>query len=156
MSSVRSHTTCFVSKSQYFEVHPMPSLTCLSCQVFFADGDLQRAHFKTDWHRYNLKRKVAELPSVTELQFSERVICKWESRYFSSFCSSAKRFGDSWYQSSLYCVPKVLRLRQRLHQPPFLQKAYSVLIEAPTDLSTRSCYSWSGGYGGARFTLRGQ
>ncbi|RLN50930.1 hypothetical protein BBJ29_009978, partial [Phytophthora kernoviae] len=33
----------------------------------------QRDHFRMDWHRYNLKRKVVELPPVTEEQFEFRM-----------------------------------------------------------------------------------
>lgn len=50
------------------------SFTCITCRVAFKDADLQRAHYKTDWHRYNLKRKVAELPSVTAEEFQRRVL----------------------------------------------------------------------------------
>jgi len=50
----------------------MSRLTCLTCQVGFTDNDLHRLHFKGDWHRYNLKRKVAGLPTVTADQFQER------------------------------------------------------------------------------------
>lgn len=50
------------------------SYTCITCRVAFIDADLQRAHYKTDWHRYNLKRKVAELPSVTAEEFQRRVL----------------------------------------------------------------------------------
>ncbi|KAG2502600.1 hypothetical protein BBO99_00009782, partial [Phytophthora kernoviae] len=32
-----------------------------------------RDHFRMDWHRYNLKRKVVELPPVTEEQFEFRM-----------------------------------------------------------------------------------
>ena len=42
----------------------------------FADADLQRGHYKTDWHRYNLKRKVAELPPVTADNYQERVLAQ--------------------------------------------------------------------------------
>ncbi|KAL0966725.1 hypothetical protein UPYG_G00299350 [Umbra pygmaea] len=52
----------------------MSSYTCISCRVAFADGEVQRAHYKTDWHRYNLKRKVAEMPPVTAENFQERVL----------------------------------------------------------------------------------
>uniref|UniRef100_A0A1A8D6K8 Zinc finger protein 622 n=1 Tax=Nothobranchius kadleci TaxID=1051664 RepID=A0A1A8D6K8_NOTKA len=52
----------------------MATYTCISCRVAFADGDLQRAHYKTDWHRYNLKRKVADMPPVTAENFQERVL----------------------------------------------------------------------------------
>lgn len=47
--------------------------TCLTCLVAFNDPELQRAHYKTDWHRYNLKRKVAEMPPVTLEEFAHRV-----------------------------------------------------------------------------------
>ncbi len=50
--------------------------TCITCQVAFAESDLQRAHYKTDWHRYNLKRKVAELPPVTAENFQQRVLAQ--------------------------------------------------------------------------------
>uniref|UniRef100_A0A915ARB5 U1-type domain-containing protein n=1 Tax=Parascaris univalens TaxID=6257 RepID=A0A915ARB5_PARUN len=33
-------------------------LTCICCRVVFANSDIQRDHYRTDWHRYNLKRKV--------------------------------------------------------------------------------------------------
>ncbi len=34
---------------------------------------MQRQHYKTDWHRYNLKRKFLELPPVTKEDFGVRV-----------------------------------------------------------------------------------
>jgi len=50
----------------------MVRLTCLACQVAFTDAELHRSHFKGDWHRYNLKRKVANLPFVTANEFEVR------------------------------------------------------------------------------------
>jgi len=70
----------------------MSSYTCLACRVFFTGKDangeqcstdtnfdsraaaLQKAHYKTDWHRYNVKRKVAGLPPVTVETFNEKVL----------------------------------------------------------------------------------
>lgn len=52
----------------------MPLFTCITCRVSFADGDIQRRHYKTDWHRYNLKRKVAEMPPVTAEVFQQKVL----------------------------------------------------------------------------------
>lgn len=52
----------------------MSSITCLNCNVGFATPEMQRDHYKTDWHRYNLKRRVAELAPVTAEEFQRRVI----------------------------------------------------------------------------------
>ncbi|XP_037132822.1 zinc finger protein 622 [Syngnathus acus] len=52
----------------------MSSYTCISCRVAFSDGEMQRAHYKSDWHRYNLKRKVADMPPVSADNFQERVL----------------------------------------------------------------------------------
>lgn len=47
--------------------------TCVTCHVAFKDPEIQRNHYKTDWHRYNLKRKVVDLPPVDAQSFIERV-----------------------------------------------------------------------------------
>lgn len=54
----------------------MSAFTCMSCRVAFTCADLQRTHYKTDWHRYNLKRKVAQMPPVTAESFAERVLAQ--------------------------------------------------------------------------------
>ncbi|CAI9094823.1 OLC1v1030623C1 [Oldenlandia corymbosa var. corymbosa] len=50
----------------------MPSLTCNSCNKEFEDESEQKLHYKSEWHRYNLKRKVAGVPGVTEALFLAR------------------------------------------------------------------------------------
>lgn len=50
----------------------MSALTCISCHVAFSTAALHRDHYKSDWHRYNLMRKVAELPLVTYETFLQR------------------------------------------------------------------------------------
>lgn len=56
-----------------------PSHTCITCRVAFRDAEIQRAHYKTDWHRYNLKRKVAELPPVSAESFQDKVLSQREA-----------------------------------------------------------------------------
>ncbi|KAJ1871105.1 pre-60S factor rei1, partial [Coemansia sp. S17] len=51
-----------------------PLFTCIACQVAFYSAEQQRTHYRSDWHRYNLKRKVADLPPVTAESFAQRVI----------------------------------------------------------------------------------
>ncbi|KAJ9116378.1 hypothetical protein QFC22_004819 [Naganishia vaughanmartiniae] len=48
--------------------------TCISCAVAFNDPALQRQHFASDWHRYNMKRRVALLPPVSAQSFNTKVI----------------------------------------------------------------------------------
>ncbi|CEF64072.1 Zinc finger protein 622 [Strongyloides ratti] len=48
------------------------TFTCITCKVKFANGDLQRDHYKSEWHRYNLKRKEADLPPITFKLFEEK------------------------------------------------------------------------------------
>ncbi|KAI8590113.1 hypothetical protein BDZ88DRAFT_415590 [Geranomyces variabilis] len=52
---------------------PATSTACGACAIKFAAAAEMRAHFKTDWHRYNLKRKLADKPPVSEDHFDELV-----------------------------------------------------------------------------------
>jgi pre-60S factor REI1 len=52
--------------------------TCISCKIAFATAEEQRSHFGTDWHRYNMKRRVANLPPVSAPVFNEKVIERQE------------------------------------------------------------------------------
>ena len=54
------------------------TFTCITCRVAFKDAEAQRSHYKTDWHRYNLKRKVAELLPVSADNFQDRVLAHQE------------------------------------------------------------------------------
>jgi len=47
-------------------------LKCISCRVQYESSDDHRSHFQSEWHCYNLKRKVASLPPVTQIDFDER------------------------------------------------------------------------------------
>jgi Bacteroidetes VLRF1 release factor len=45
--------------------------TCITCGIqSFSSPDDQRRHFKTDWHRLNVKRRIAGLDPITEDHFS--------------------------------------------------------------------------------------
>lgn len=44
--------------------------SCSCCSVKFTNAVAQRAHFKLDWHRYNIKRQLAGLSPVREEAFS--------------------------------------------------------------------------------------
>lgn len=56
----------------------MDKFTCISCHVAFNDFEIQRQHYKSDWHRYNLKRKVAEFPPISCEEFNRKVLLQRE------------------------------------------------------------------------------
>lgn len=76
----------------------MATYTCISCRVAFRDAEMQRAHYKTDWHRYNLRRKVAGMAPVTAEGFQERVraqreVAEEESKGTATYCTvCSKKF----------------------------------------------------------------
>ncbi|KAL3081734.1 hypothetical protein niasHS_011819 [Heterodera schachtii] len=47
--------------------------TCLACKLVFSSGQLQRDHYRSEWHLYNMKRQIANLPPVTECDFLEKL-----------------------------------------------------------------------------------
>ncbi|KAF3484350.1 pre-60S factor REI1 [Arthroderma uncinatum] len=53
------------------DTHPY---TCNTCQVAFRSSDAQRGHMRSDWHRYNLKRRVATLPPISSEVFTDKVL----------------------------------------------------------------------------------
>ena len=51
----------------------------------FSDVDEQRAHFRSDWHRYNVKARLNGGNPVSESQFAQLV----DGEYFHSLPSAA-------------------------------------------------------------------
>jgi pre-60S factor REI1 len=47
--------------------------TCMTCRMFFDSAEVQRSHYRAPWHCFNLKRKVAGLPPVSEESFEDKV-----------------------------------------------------------------------------------
>ncbi|KAH8269662.1 hypothetical protein KR026_000739 [Drosophila bipectinata] len=76
----------------------MSQFTCLNCDARFASAEIQRDHYKTDWHRYNLKRRVAQLPPVTAEEFQQRVLsarsandAALEEQNISVYCQACRK-----------------------------------------------------------------
>ncbi|XP_005091111.1 ankyrin repeat and zinc finger domain-containing protein 1 [Aplysia californica] len=46
-------------------------MSCNCCKVSFTDREDQLSHYKSDWHRYNLHRRLTGQPFVTEDTFEE-------------------------------------------------------------------------------------
>ncbi|KIM31463.1 hypothetical protein M408DRAFT_15209 [Serendipita vermifera MAFF 305830] len=78
-------TTLQSTSGEIFDASSM--FTCLSCSIAFASADDQRAHYRSDHHRYNMKRRVASLPPVSAAVFNQRVL---ERRTETAIMSSTK------------------------------------------------------------------
>jgi len=50
----------------------MSSSYCSSCKIEVQNDDNLRDHYKSEFHRYNIKRKLVGLPPVTDDQFSKK------------------------------------------------------------------------------------
>lgn len=48
--------------------------TCISCHAVFSSSDAQREHYRSEWHRCNLRRKVDDVPPLTEAVFLQRIL----------------------------------------------------------------------------------
>jgi pre-60S factor REI1 len=47
--------------------------TCITCKLLFRSAEEQKEHHKSEFHKYNLKRKVADLPPVSLAAFNVKV-----------------------------------------------------------------------------------
>ncbi|KAF5322550.1 hypothetical protein D9619_001410 [Psilocybe cf. subviscida] len=61
--------------------------TCLSCAIAFLSAEEQRNHYRSDHHRYNMKRRVASLPPISVAVFNQKVL---ERRTETAIMSSTK------------------------------------------------------------------
>ncbi|KAF2020864.1 hypothetical protein BU24DRAFT_9977 [Aaosphaeria arxii CBS 175.79] len=91
------------SQSNLQATHPF---TCNTCQVAFRSGELQRAHMQTDWHRYNLKRRVASLPPLSSEIFTEKVLANKASAAATaakaSFEKACQPCGKTYFSENAY------------------------------------------------------
>lgn len=49
----------------------MNNLFCSSCQINYESDELYKEHYKTDFHRYNIARKLINLAPVNLEQYKE-------------------------------------------------------------------------------------
>lgn len=81
------------------------ALGCSLCHVqTFESLPEQRSHFSSDWHRYNVKRKLANKPAVRESEW-EGLVEGWPTSidYTTHYLTDARRW------RSIYIQPSVTR-----------------------------------------------
>ncbi|XP_054887969.1 ankyrin repeat and zinc finger domain-containing protein 1 isoform X2 [Poeciliopsis prolifica] len=47
-------------------------MACSACKCSFDNREEQREHYKLDWHRFNLRQKMAGLPPITAEEFEKK------------------------------------------------------------------------------------
>ncbi|KAI0314915.1 C2H2 type zinc-finger-domain-containing protein [Amylostereum chailletii] len=62
------------TETQAISLDGQQFFTCLSCTIAFLTAEDQRVHYRSDHHRYNMKRRVASLPPVSVAVFNEKVL----------------------------------------------------------------------------------
>lgn len=73
------HLVAHVPDNDQPNVEPLPTVvagskTCATCLgLLFHDVDEQRSHFRSDWHRYNVKTKLHGGTAVAEADFAKLV-----------------------------------------------------------------------------------
>jgi pre-60S factor REI1 len=100
-----------------------PLFTCMACHIAFHTAEHQRQHYRTDWHRYNLKRKVAQLAPVTAEQFAEKLLAQRaqleEERAQAAFSDECLLCGKKFSSENAYAQ----HLRSKKHKETELRVA---------------------------------
>ncbi|KAF8520435.1 C2H2 type zinc-finger-domain-containing protein [Hysterangium stoloniferum] len=60
--------------TQIITENGQPLFTCMSCSIGFSTAEDQRIHYRSDHHRYNMKRRVASLPPISAAVFNQKVL----------------------------------------------------------------------------------
>ncbi|PWY98835.1 hypothetical protein BCV70DRAFT_201627 [Testicularia cyperi] len=71
-SSSGEPSSAAAQQQQYDDETPL--FTCLSCSIAFPNPEDQRVHYRSDLHRYNMKRRVANLPPVKADVFNAKIL----------------------------------------------------------------------------------
>ncbi|KAG7660960.1 REH1 [[Candida] subhashii] len=108
------------------------SFTCNTCGIKFINAELQRQHMKTEWHRYNLKRRVAQLPSISSDTFAEKIL---HSRQFELGGGSGDSRGENEDEYGFYVATRKKKLHggQRQLTKKFLKLQSRKLEQGSTN-----------------------
>ena len=109
--------------------------SCSTCGVNFETTEEQRAHFKLDWHRFNIANKLKGLKSISEDQF--------ENQLDSLSLSGSESDDDPETQEEKIYektsrLPKIFLTHQ--DNP---DQVYSIHKAVLPDFKTNSCLKWA-------------
>ncbi|KAF5858735.1 hypothetical protein ETB97_003844 [Aspergillus alliaceus] len=99
--------------------------TCNTCLVAFRGSDAQRDHMRKDWHLYNMKRRIASLPPVSQEVFNDKVLAAKASTSaaaakasFEKTCVACQKtfFSENSYQNHVKSSKHRAREAQMLRE----------------------------------------
>lgn len=82
------------------------AFTCNTCKLEFESSELQRAHMHTDYHNYNLKRKIASLAPIPAEEFDRN------ARKSQEGAKSTTEFGEAKETDSLDTQPHRVEIQR--------------------------------------------
>lgn len=117
----------------------MSQYTCNSCGLAFGASADQHEHMRSEWHRYNLKRRVAELPPISEDSFNSKVAILEEQKEAERQAAQerggkGKRGGRNADDTQRTVTKKELRRREK----EAIAEKRRVLLEQARELMLRS------------------
>lgn len=123
------------------ETEGLTTFTCLACRVGFSSSETQREHYKTDWHRYNLKRKIAGMVAVSAENFRERVTAQ---QVKEQEAKDKSRKGKKENNARAEILPIMKRAAEESAEPTAAAMEEEDLIDSrpapePVILSLESC-----------------
>ncbi|EZA61234.1 hypothetical protein DMN91_004869 [Ooceraea biroi] len=118
-------------------------LTCLTCCIMFREVEVRNKHYKSEWHRYNLNRKVANLPSITFDEFERRTHkdATGNQTKQSKNCNMCRKKFSSEKQYENHLTSK--KHKQRVKEMDEDQTSSAVQTETEMDVSDASDLSHS-------------
>ena len=61
------------TNTQQSENRQLTGMFCLSCEINFSDETEHKNHYRSEFHQYNLKRKMVNLPAISEERFKKSI-----------------------------------------------------------------------------------
>lgn len=119
----------------------VPFFTCNTCGLSFPTAELQRLHMKTDWHRYNLKRRVASLPPISSEVFAEKVLQQQTAEEEASANANGRKKGSGQRQVTKKDKKKEERLLRRLASNAAADEATRKRQEGGSHIRSESTHS---------------
>ncbi|KAK3939096.1 C2H2 type zinc-finger-domain-containing protein [Diplogelasinospora grovesii] len=126
MATIAGNRAAPVSDHTNMDIGTSHPYTCNTCQVAFRNSDLQKGHMRSDWHRYNLKRRVASLPPISSEIFTEKVLqaratstAEADKASFEKACETCQKtyFSENSYRNHIGSAKHRARVAAMLARP---------------------------------------